>query len=471
MCGFIFAYTKKKPSEQSIIYANRFIQHRGPAATNKVHLKSLDGNHITLLHNLLDISGQSVVQPLSRDGMHLLFNGEIYNYLDIANVSSDTFALLEFLKKNSKFKDGLDGEFVMASYSEEGQVLQILTDPFLTKPLYFGRSDDPSEFACASYPSALTELGFNHIYGAQPNTKYIINLINSSITISESYPVHKFEIQQNSLTYDSWCEAFIEAVRKRALHGGHLPMLALSSGYDSGCISLAMKLLNIKFNAYTMQSGENIEILERRYEYFGDIIDNNFIIDPVSKNEIYALSLQAGKRIENLLYHHNDGEGFIRMFSDPGALGSYLIANAASRNSEIVNLSGSGGDEIYSDYAFKGNKYSVHSEFGGVFPGNLDGFFPWKKFYGNTQRSYLMKEEFVFGAFGIESRYPFLDKAVVGEFLKLDPELKNRNYKAPLHYFMEKYNFPFELNAKRGFAIRKAPIGRRIKQKIKKLFK
>jgi asparagine synthetase B (glutamine-hydrolysing) len=471
MCGFIFAFTKKKPAEQSLIDANTYIQHRGPTASHKVHLKSSDGNHITLLHNLLDISGESVVQPLSSGGIHLLFNGEIYNYLDIPNVSSDTVALLKFMEGNSNFKDGLDGEFVVASYSEKDQILSVLTDPFLTKPLYFGRSDDPCEFACASYPSALTALGFNHIIDAQPNTKYLVNMANDSITISESYPVHKFETHQTSLKYDNWCEAFIEAVRKRALHGGHRPMVALSSGYDSGCISLAMKLLNIKFNAYTMQSGENVEIIRRRYEYFGDILDKNFLIDPVSKKEISTLRLHAVKRIENLPYHHNDGEGFIRMFSDPGALGSYIIANAAYRNGEIINLSGSGGDEIYSDYAFEGKKYSVHSEFGGVFPDDLDGFFPWKKFYGDTQRSYLMKEEFVFGAFGIESRYPFLDKSVVGEFLKLDPELKNRNYKAPLHYFMEKYGFPFELNSKRGFAIRKAPIGRRVKQKIKNLFK
>jgi len=31
--------------------------------------------------------------------------------------------------------------------------------------------------------------------------------------------------------------------------------------------------------------------------------------------------------------------------------------------------------------------------------------------------SYLAKEEYVGGAYGIESRYPFLDKKVVQEFL------------------------------------------------------
>ena len=49
-------------------------------------------------------------------------------------------------------------------------------------------------------------------------------------------------------------------------------------------------------------------------------------------------------------------------------------------------------DEIYSDYGFAGQKYYSHSEFGGLFPTDLTGFFPWKKFYGDTQRSYLFKE-------------------------------------------------------------------------------
>ena len=36
------------------------------------------------------------------------------------------------------------------------------------------------------------------------------------------------------------------------------------------------------------------------------------------------------------------------------------------------------------------------------------------------QSSYLAKEESITGGFGIEGRYPFLDKAVVQEFLWLE---------------------------------------------------
>ena len=41
------------------------------------------------------------------------------------------------------------------------------------------------------------------------------------------------------------------------------------------------------------------------------------------------------------------------------------------------------------------------------------------------------------GAFGIETRYPFLDKAVVQEFLSLAPELKNGKYKSVLRNLLK----------------------------------
>ena len=41
---------------------------------------------------------------------------------------------------------------------------------------------------------------------------------------------------------------------------------------------------------------------------------------------------------------------------------------------------------------------------------------------------FIAKEEYVSGAFGIEGRYPYLDKNVVQEFLWLDSNLKNSFY-------------------------------------------
>ena len=55
-------------------------------------------------------------------------------------------------------------------------------------------------------------------------------------------------------------------------------------------------------------------------------------------------------------------------------------------------------DEIFSDYGFNGIKHFRHSTIGGKFSENLKEIFPWKNFFDNTQRAYLMKEEYVSGS-------------------------------------------------------------------------
>jgi asparagine synthetase B (glutamine-hydrolysing) len=111
-------------------------------------------------------------------------------------------------------------------------------------------------------------------------------------------------------------------------------------------------------------------------------------------------------------------------------------------------MSGQGADEILSDYGFGGNKHFRHSEFGGLFPKEQK---LWYSFNDGTQIQYLNKEEYTAGHFGIEARYPFLDKQLVQEFLWLTPEVKNRNYKSPLHDYLNSQTFPFDKGKKLGF--------------------
>ena len=82
---------------------------------------------------------------------------------------------------------------------------------------------------------------------------------------------------------------------------------------------------------------------------------------------------------------------------------------------------------------------------------DLSKVFPWKNFFGNTQRAYLMKEETVTGTWGVEGRYPFLDKQVVQEFLWLRADLKNSQYKSVIDNYFVQNNFPFSRGEKKGF--------------------
>jgi hypothetical protein len=83
---------------------------------------------------------------------------------------------------------------------------------------------------------------------------------------------------------------------------------------------------------------------------------------------------------------------------------------------------------------------------------NTGSFFPWCNFFEGSQRSYLMKEELTAGTHGVEGRYPFLDPAVVQEFLWLRHDLKNAEYKKPVADFLRAAAFPTAWDAKVGFS-------------------
>ena len=128
-----------------------------------------------------------------------------------------------------------------------------------------------------------------------------------------------------------------------------------------------------------------------------------------------------------------------------------FISSLAKNDGCKIYLSGQGADEIFSDYGFNGIKKYPHSNFGGLYTNNLRDIFPWASFYGSSQLSYLAKEEYISGAYGLEGRYPFLDKQVVQEFLWLDVNLKNSNYKSVLYNYLKTNNYPFSQNEKIGF--------------------
>ncbi len=475
MCGFILALTKKAITSEELNKANIFIRNRGPSHTSHLSLRAGSGKFISLSHSLLDISGSMVTQPYQDNkfkNQYLLFNGEIYNYQEFGDFKSDTESIIAAHdEQKENFGKSIVGEYAIVLMDLKRSIIEIMTDPFMTKPLFWGRSDDPSEIGLASYPSALTSLGFKKIQSATANTRYQVDFSNGNLKISEEFPVYKFNTKQYKSNFNDWEEAFIESIRKRATHGAHQPMLSLSSGYDSGAISLAMRLLNIKHHVFTVDSGENSSIIEQRLAFCSNVVQSYVKLPAISKTSSRKIAAEIAQNVDPT---RPDLQSITsRDYSlnqDAGAQGCFLIAREASSKHIKVNLSGAGADEIFSDYGHAGIKFINHSEFGGLFPDNIDNFFPWKKFYGDTQSHYLFKEEIIFGHFGIESRYPMLDREVVQEFLSLEHHLKNNCYKAPLDYFMNKYNYPFEKNIKRGFSVRNEPHFRKVKNYIKKLF-
>ena len=103
MCGF--GVTNKI----GISTSNKFCQKRGPDLTNVRVI-----NNIEFLHNLLHITGSMVSQPIVKNDIVCVFNGEIYNYNSFGTYKSDGECIIDvYSQYGDKFVDRLDGEFAL----------------------------------------------------------------------------------------------------------------------------------------------------------------------------------------------------------------------------------------------------------------------------------------------------------------------------------------------------------------------
>jgi asparagine synthetase B (glutamine-hydrolysing) len=262
-------------------------------------------------------------------------------------------------------------------------------------------------------------------------------------------------LTQSKTDFADWDRAFQTAIRKRAGAAREKIFMGLSSGYDSGVICLELLRTGIPFEAYSVLGTESDEVLKQRFR----LIEK---ADNASYRKLHKNRWQhkinhwyVRKHTDPFLYtirsSSSDYTEFIPLTDDGGSIWLSHVCRQGRRNGRRIYLSGMGADEIFSDYGHAGRKFARHSNFGGLFPEDLATVFPWNSFYGSSMESYLAKEEYIAGSYGLEARYPFLDKEVVQEFLNLSAALKNSAYKSVLHHYLTSHHFPFELEVKRGF--------------------
>ena len=398
---------------------NSRIRLRGPDCTN-----SYTRSGLRFVHNLLSLTGNFTPQPFVDGDIVCLYNGQIYNQ---PYTRSDGEVIIPLYRTHgTDFARQLDGEFAIALYDFGQDIAVFATDPFKTKPLFINGVE------CASYRSGV---------GGVPAAPNQILVKNFDGTVLDRTSVHPWDLAQRKDSYDDWIAAFEAAVTKRAKAGC---FIGLSSGYDSGAIACALLHTGVPFKAYSYAGSEHADILLARgalveQEYFTPDHDLLPWLAAHIDNEPYTIVCD-GRTVD------------LRLLDDGAALGAATMAARAREEGRRVCLSGQGADEVMTDYS----PWPAQSELKGVFPRELR---LWRNFNYGCQESYLMKEEYVSGAFGIETRYPYLDTAVVQEFLWLSPEAKNRHYKAPLREYLLRHGFPFEEGAKRGFQIDSRAVG------------
>ena len=265
--------------------------------------------------------------------------------------------------------------------------------------------------------------------------------------------IYTYDLRQYKTSYDDLLKAIEYSIKVRSESSHLTPFITLSSGYDSGAIACELLAQQKKCNYISLMTAlEDMNVLEKRFElntdgekilikrqgfdinnykYILDIYNQNFGITAVSKNMGDPINVKTNISEEL----RND------------KLASSFLFHTAMKNNYKLHLSGLGGDTVFSDLSKR-------------FPVNLADVIPktttdkstqWNKFWDHGENP--RREEFFASMFGIQTRYPFIDKYVVQEFLNLDVDLKNKYYKAPLRVYLENHKYPFALGKKAGLWI------------------
>jgi asparagine synthase (glutamine-hydrolysing) len=122
-------------------------------------------------------------QPMHLEGLHLVFNGEIYNYLELREqldrlghrfrTEGDAEVLLHaWVEWGEQSLERLNGMFAFAVWDEGARSLTLASDPFGEKPLYW--SEAGGRIAFASEIKALLQVDW---VDAQPDLELLGNYV------------------------------------------------------------------------------------------------------------------------------------------------------------------------------------------------------------------------------------------------------------------------------------------------------
>lgn len=205
MCG-IFGYNHTNIKEDSFF---NLMKHRGPDASSSIKFLGWTLGHLRL--SIIDLDPLAN-QPFEKDGSYLIFNGEIYNYLELKKkyfsdhkfkTQSDTEVLIALLNKfGLDILNELNGMFAFAYLNKKGE-MYLVRDRFGVKPLYYSQIDGIFYFASEIKPLINKKKNFSldqkiiETYFSDTATDY--NEKSGFEDIYQIKPGHYKEIKKNKV--------------------------------------------------------------------------------------------------------------------------------------------------------------------------------------------------------------------------------------------------------------------------------
>ncbi|NOY75829.1 MAG: asparagine synthase (glutamine-hydrolyzing) [Kiritimatiellaeota bacterium] len=412
MCGIcgIIRFDDQPVDIDALVRMNDALSHRGPDAEGFLLVGRVGETEcfhdsrpnpsfdpgVGLGHrrlSIIDIDGGQ--QPMSYENGYfwVVFNGEIYNYIELKqelsnlgrrfHSTSDTEVLLAaYAQWGEKCLDRINGMFSFCIYDIKSKRLFMARDRLGKKPLYYHRTDSCFLFS-SELPSLLAaidvsddDLDFSMIgsyiqyqYIHSPKTifKNIRKMeAGSCVTLTldgASWNERRYwEIKQfadTDLSYDDACEKLTEllydAVKIR-LRTDVAYSAFLSGGIDSSMIcKIIAEIAGDSFTAYTI-GYEDAAFDESPYA--AEIAESIGV-----KHHFEIIGTDFFDNVDDIIAQ------FGEPFADSSALPTYAVSKIAASNYKVA-LTGDGGDEIFAGY----NSYdTIRNDLAGHAPERLCG--------------------------------------------------------------------------------------------------
>lgn len=373
MCGIVGVVSLEGPIESSWLKRSALcLRHRGPDGEGFFSSSPVGLAHTRLA--IIDLEGGIQPMSCSEGKVHIVFNGEIYNFQHLRQqlltqgfsfrTRSDTEVLLNTYKAwGLRCFEHLRGMFAFIIYDERYQELIVAKDYFGKKSLYYFASETlfiaASELrAILSHPAVPTSidmaaldayLGMGYIVGPytifssvrklKPATYLRISWSGGKIRVEEqTYWRLRYEPKQAlSLqeAIEGLEEKLKEAIRLRLV--ADVPVGALlSGGLDSGIVvALASQLRREPLLTFSVGFGEKSDELPlaRATANHYHTQHAELYADPEPEKALIPLLEKVGEP-----------------FEDPSLIPTYLIAKLAREYVKVV-LTGDGGDEALAGYS------------------------------------------------------------------------------------------------------------------------
>lgn len=369
MCGISFYYSQNnhfcKELEDSLLIT----RHRGPDASG-TYYNEVGASFVGLGHNRLSIIdlSESAKQPMSKNGVTITFNGEIYNYLELRNrfislgysfvSDSDTEVILvAYLEYGVESFAKLNGMFAFALLDEVKQQFYIVRDIIGIKPVYlyqcdaaiFGCSEIKGVKKFSAVNSALSESDvfefFNCGFLYEPSTGYqfIKKLMPGyylNVDLKTGARGHaRFAELSDFMSTTSLAQKISVSVSRQEVADVPLGVF-FSGGADSSILAALTKNTQLLFAKYDKDLNSDVDLKYSK------------LISDYLKKELKTTDLKSSvDDIDAIL----DSFDFVakhseELISDYTFWSTYLLSFAAKSNGYKVMLSGMGGDEAFAGY-------------------------------------------------------------------------------------------------------------------------